>query len=336
MSRGRAPAPVGHSVSLRLGDEARGERIDVALARVAASAPAGSPLAGFSRSRLQKLVAAGVVFVSGEPVRASYRIEAELEVVVEVPPPAPLALEPEARPLAILFEDEHLIAIDKPAGLVVHPGAGRPAGTLVNALLAHCKDLSGIGGVERPGIVHRLDRDTSGVLVVAKHDRAHEALSRQFAAREVTKDYLAFVLGVPRPAEQRIETPFARHPTERRKFTGRVAAGRRALTSFRLVRAGGGLALLDVALGTGRTHQIRVHLSELGHPVVGDPLYGGKQPKRVRDVELRELVTALDRHALHAARLELRHPITREPIAFVAPLPAELARLDEAVRRLAR
>lgn len=322
-------------MSLRFGPDDQGERVDVALARLAGSAPADSPLAGFTRSRLQKLVAAGCVRVGDEVVRASYRLEAGDEVVVDLPPPEPLGLEAEDRPLAVLFEDEHLIAIDKPAGLVVHPGAGRRQGTLVNALLAHCKDLSGIGGVERPGIVHRLDRDTSGVLVVAKHDRAHEALSRQFAAREVTKDYLAFVLGVPRPAEQRIETHFARHPTERRKFTGRVSAGRRALTSFRLVRAGGGLALLDVALGTGRTHQIRVHLSELGHPIAGDPLYGGKQLQRLRDAGLRQLVGALERQALHAARLELRHPMTREALAFVAPLPTELAALDATLRRLA-
>ncbi|MBI5510749.1 MAG: RluA family pseudouridine synthase [Deltaproteobacteria bacterium] len=311
--------------------DATGVRLDRFLAARAAVAAPDSALFGVSRARLQRLIVDGLVTVAGAKVRPSYKLRPGEQVRVSVPAPEPLDLTPEPMPLSILYEDEHLIAVDKPAGLSVHPGAGRKTGTLVHALLAHCKDLSGIGGKERPGIVHRLDKDTSGVVVVAKHDRAHRLLAAQFALRQVKKTYVAFVFGVPLPKAATIETVIGRHPSDRKRFTTKVRRGRSAVTHYQVVASKGGISRVLIDLGTGRTHQIRVHFSERGHPVVGDPVYGGRQWRRVTDPALRKVAERLNRQALHALSLGINHPISGVPLLFEAPLPAELRPLTDLV-----
>jgi 23S rRNA pseudouridine1911/1915/1917 synthase len=265
--------------------------------------------------------------VDGEATRRALRLRGGERVLVRVPDPEPLNLIPEPMALEVLFEDEHLIAVAKPAGLVVHPGAGHRTGTLVHGLLAHCRHLSGIGGVERPGIVHRLDRGTSGVMVVAKSDRAHVGLAAAFAAREVDKHYLAFVLGKPSPRLGTIDTCYGRHPSVRTRFTSKLHAGKRAITDYEVVASGDGVTELAVRLLTGRTHQIRVHLADRGHPVVGDARYGGRPFQRNKKTPPRAAAQELDHQALHAHRLRLTHPVTGESLDLEAPLPAELAAL---------
>jgi 23S rRNA pseudouridine1911/1915/1917 synthase len=248
--------------------------------------------------------------------------------------PAPQAAVPIAEdiPIAVVHEDRHLLVVDKPAGLVVHPGAGRATGTLVNALLHRVRDLSGIGGVLRPGIVHRLDRGTSGLLVVAKDDASHLALSRQFSGRTVEKEYLAVVLGVPRAKEGTIDVPIGRDPVHRQRMSVRAPRGRTARSTYRLVEAFDDAALLRVRIATGRTHQIRVHLAALGHPVAGDPTYGGKRRPASGQPETRVALEALTRPALHAARLAFTHPATGERLTFESPLPPDLESLLIALR----
>jgi 23S rRNA pseudouridine1911/1915/1917 synthase len=309
-----------------------GQRLDRYLAGLETDDEVEIALCVLSRARIQRLIERGAVRVNGSSVRRSHRLRGGEIIEVEMLEPEPLELTAEPMPLAILFEDEHVIAVAKPAGLVVHPGAGHRRHTLVHGLIAHCRDLSGIGGVERPGIVHRLDRDTSGVIVIAKSDVAHMSLSRQFAERQVTKEYVAFVLGVPTPARATLDTLYGRHPTKRTRFTTRVRRGKRAVTTYAVVASAGGISRLDVTLATGRTHQIRVHLSEMGHPIVGDPEYGGRQLMPIRDRALREIARTLGRQALHARRLSLTHPATGEPLELEAPLPAELQALWQAMR----
>lgn len=315
-------------MTLQVPADAAGARLDRFLADLAAEP--GSRLAGLTRARLQALIDEGRVRVDGAAAKSSRKLRGGERVEVSVPPPERLSVEPEAMPLVILHEDADLIVLDKPAGLAVHPGAGRKTGTLVSGLLAHCRDLSGIGGVLRPGIVHRLDRGTSGVLVVAKHDRAHLALAKQFSARQVDKRYAAFVLGTPTPRAAVIETAYGRHPTQRLRFSGKVARGKRALTRYEVVATGGGVARLAVKLETGRTHQIRVHLAERGYPVVGDPLYGGTRFGKL-DERVRAAAEALGHQALHAAELSFTHPTTGVVMRFVAPLPGDLAALERAM-----
>jgi 23S rRNA pseudouridine1911/1915/1917 synthase len=315
-------------VTLEVPATARGERLDRFL--VTAAAQAGSPLAGLSRARLQALVAGGHVSVDGVAARSAKRLRGGESVGVALPPPQPLRLEPEPQPLDILYEDHDLIVVSKPAGVAVHPGAGRVRGTLVAGLLAHCKDLSGVGGVLRPGIVHRLDRGTSGVLVAAKSEAAHVGLARQFASRRVEKRYVAFVLGMPAVRAATLKTRFRRHPTHRLRFTSKTAAGKEAVTSYEVVASAGGLSRLDIRLGTGRTHQIRVHMAESGHPIAGDPLYGGRRYNGLSS-ELRAVAERLTHQALHAAALAFVHPHTGEPLRFVAPLPADLEELWRAM-----
>lgn len=304
-----------------------GQRVDLFLS----SQLSAERLGQVSRAQVQRLVAQGCVYVRRggalAPIhRPSARIQAGDELEVRWPAPEPLKLEPLNIPLDILYEDDDLLALNKPAGLSVHPGAGRSHGTVVQALLWHCRDLSGIGGVQRPGIVHRLDRATSGVLVVAKHDAAHLGLSGQFARREVEKEYLAVVYGHPAKASLRIETPYGRHPTDRKRFSGRGGT-RRAITEYTVQSFGPELSVLTVRIHTGRTHQIRVHLAELGHPVVGDEIYGKGRSARLRDLTLRQFVREMKRHALHAGRLCLRHPMSDVPLSFEAPLPEDLSAL---------
>lgn len=247
--------------------------------------------------------------------------------------PAPVAAAPEAEdiPLSVLHEDASLIVIDKPAGLVVHPGAGSASGTLVNALLHRVRDLSGVGGVLRPGIVHRLDRGTSGLMVVAKDDQAHRALAVQFAGRTVEKEYLAVVLGVPERQQGTIEAAIGRDPVHRQRMSVRAPRGRAARSTWQTVERFAGAALLRVHIHTGRTHQIRVHLASIGHPIAGDVTYGGGRGNQAKE-PLRSALRALHRPALHAACLAFDHPATGERLRFESPLPADLEELLAALR----
>ncbi|HUF24802.1 MAG TPA: RluA family pseudouridine synthase [Vicinamibacterales bacterium] len=273
-----------------------------------------------SRSQLQRLIRDGRVRAEGLHVKPGAIVHEGLVVDIDVPAPAPSSVAAEAIPLTVLHDDEDLVVVDKPAGMVVHPGAGHREGTLVNALLHHVGDLSGIGGEERPGIVHRLDRGTSGLMVVAKNDAAHRELSRQFQDRDVQKTYLALVWGLVQ-AGRRIDLPIGRDPKERQKMSTRARRGREAAT--RIVRAEplGGVTLVEVAIDTGRTHQIRVHLSAIGHPVVGDATYGGVRRHVAADVRA---VTRLGRPFLHAHTLAFAHPSDGRPMVFESPLPADL------------
>lgn len=263
-----------------------------------------------SRARIQEGIKAGCVLRNGRRCRPSEAVRAGDVIRWSEPPPAEIGAgaAPEAIPLDILYEDEHLIVLDKPAGLVVHPGAGNRRGTLVSALLHHGSGLSRTGGMERPGIVHRLDKETSGCLVVAKTDAAHHRLARQFASREVAKTYLALVRGVPRHSSGTVDAPLARHAVQRKKMAvAEAGRGRPAVTEYRVLSSHAGLSLIECRPQTGRTHQIRVHLKHLGCPVVGDPLYGRRENH--------------SRHMLHAWKLSFVHPATGQRLDFEAPPP---------------
>lgn len=273
-------------------------------------------LPDFSRSRIQEWIKAGRVLVDGRAARSSHAVRGGETIDVEPAAPPPLHAEAEDIPLRILYEDADVVAIDKPAGMVVHAGAGVHSGTLVNALLHRFGSLSGVGGELRPGIVHRLDRFTSGVLLVAKNDAAHHNLAAQFSGREVEKVYLALVHGDLKQETGRIERPIARDPVRRTRMTARLADGRAAWSEYRVVRRFGRFTLLEVRIGTGRTHQIRVHLSSIGHPVVGDTLYGA--PAKI------EGMPPLGRYFLHAHRIRFHQPSSGEEITLVSPLAAEL------------
>jgi 23S rRNA pseudouridine1911/1915/1917 synthase len=299
---------------------AAGERLDAWLAR---------RLPDLSRSRVQALLRDGAIQLDGRPARASARVRAGQAVVVDVPRPAPAEPQAEDIPLRVLHEDARLIVLDKPPGLVVHPGAGGGSGTLVNALLHHVGDLSGVGGVLRPGIVHRLDRGTSGVMVVAKTDEAHRALSRQFQERHVGKEYLVLAWGTLRAGET-LSRPIGRDPRHRQKMSSRARRTRSAVTRVVSAEPLGGVSFAKVTIGTGRTHQIRVHLSEAGHPIVGDALYGGgrrSMPPRLA------ALAGLKRPFLHASRLTFAHPSDGRSLAFESPLPSDLAQVLAALRR---
>jgi 23S rRNA pseudouridine1911/1915/1917 synthase len=301
--------------------EHQGLRLDAFLTAV---------LAGQSRSQIQRLIRDGKVTGPGGAVRASTPVKAGDRYLVEFPELRPATPEPEALPLRIVFEDPDVVVLDKPAGMVVHPATGHADGTLVNALLHHVKDLSGIGGEARPGIVHRLDRGTSGLMVVAKHDRAHQELARQFHDREVEKEYVALVWGVVH-AGRRIDDPIGRDPNDRQKMSTRARRARSAVTRVTFARHFKGVTLIKVAIATGRTHQIRVHLNAIGHPIVGDATYGGVH-RRVGN-NLRA-VMRLERPFLHASRLCFTHPGDNRRIEFDSPLPPDLeAVIDDIVER---
>src|SRR5437763_2470165 len=285
-----------------------------------------SVLPEYSRSQIQRLIKDGHVRVGGREAKPNQPVKVGQQIALEIPTPIDAVAHAEALPLPILYQDSDLIVIDKPAGMVVHPAAGHASGTLVNALLHHVDDLSGIGGEKRPGIVHRLDRGTSGLMVVAKDDAAHEELARQFRDREIEKEYVALVWGVVQ-AGRRIDEPIGRDPSNRKKMSARARRSREAVT--RIVRAEHlkALTLAQVAIHTGRTHQIRVHLSAIGHPIVGDPLYGGVHRRVPGDVRA---VTHLERPFLHAARLVFKHPRDGRRMEFMSELPEDLQRvLDE-------
>ena len=282
----------------------------------------------FSRTRLQALIEAGQVTVAGRPREPAYRLRAGEQVRLALPPPAPQPLAPETIPLSIVFEDEHLLVVDKPAGMVVHPGAGHASGTLAAAILAHAPTVAGVGGPGRPGIVHRLDKGTSGLLVVAKRPQAFGALVKQFASRSVSRRYLAVVHGeVTKPAGV-IEAPIGRHPHHRiRMAVYPTGKGKAALTHFAVLERFLDFTFLEARLGTGRTHQIRVHLASLGHPVVGDEVYRRRSTPRIQDPTLIALVDGLSGIALHAATLGFVHPLTGERLEFTSPLPDRITRL---------
>ena len=303
--------------ALEVAPEQAGERLDRYLASV---------LPGHSRSQVQRLIEQGHVRVEGREARANLAVKAGDRIAVVIPAPAPATPEAQDIPLTVLYEDADLIVIDKPAGMVVHPAAGHASGTLVNALLHHVQDLSGVGGELRPGIVHRLDKGTSGVMVVAKHDKAHEELARQFEEREVEKEYIALVWGVVQ-AGRRIDLAIGRDPNNRQKMSSRARRARSAVTRITKAHHLRGVTLCHVAIATGRTHQIRVHLSAIGHAIVGDATYGGARARVAADLRP---VLSLDRPFLHAYKLALKHPIDGRPMQWEAPLAPDLQRvLDE-------
>jgi 23S rRNA pseudouridine1911/1915/1917 synthase len=275
-----------------------------------------------SRARWQTLIRAGCVTVNGVARKPNSALRPGDEIAYAIPEPEPAELVAEDIPLEILYEDADLIAINKPPGRVVHPAPGHASGTLVNALLNHCKDLGGIGGERRPGIVHRLDRDTSGVLVVAKNEPALTHLAAQFKNRRVVKLYLALVRGIPRPAAGTIRTLIGRSERNRKKMSAHVRRGREAISHYETVEVFPGAALLRVRIETGRTHQIRVHLAHIGHPVIGDTVYGRAARNEPRP----------PRQMLHAARLSLAHPRTGRNLCFEAPMPADMAAVAAALK----
>lgn len=306
------------TITLTVPGDSDGVRLDRFLASVVADR---------SRSQIQRLIKEQAVRVAGHVGKSNQAVRAGQIVVLDVPEPVGAEPQPEALPLPILYQDRDVIVVDKPAGMVVHPAAGHSSGTLVNALLHHVTDLSGIGGEKRPGIVHRLDRGTSGLMVIAKNDAAHEELARQFHDREVEKEYVALVWGVVQ-AGRRIDAPIGRDPANRKKMSARARRSREAVT--RIVRAehlNPAVTLAQIAIHTGRTHQIRVHLSAIGHPIVGDPLYGGVHRRVPGDVRA---VTHLQRPFLHAAKLAFKHPADGRRMEFTSELPEDLQQvLDE-------
>jgi 23S rRNA pseudouridine1911/1915/1917 synthase len=302
-------------IEARIGDGADGWRLDRALA---------DAIPTLSRERLKALISSGAVMQGETALRDPARkARAGEPVAVAVPAPEPAHNEAQDIPLAIAHEDEHLLVVDKPAGLVVHPAAGNLDGTLVNALLHHCAgQLSGIGGVARPGIVHRIDKDTSGLLVVAKTDRAHEGLARQFAAHSIDRRYRAIVAGLPVAGTGTVDAPLARSPHDRKKIAI-IAGGKRAVTHWQLLDPLAEAALVECRLETGRTHQVRVHMASIGHPLLGDPVYGRPRPRH-RGVLDR---LGFRRQALHAMRLGFVHPVTNVALSFESRMPGDMQEL---------
>jgi 23S rRNA pseudouridine1911/1915/1917 synthase len=302
-----------------VGPDHAGQRLDQALAALTPD---------LTRSRAGQIIKDGLVQLDGRPGKPAAILRAGQVITATIPPRPTMDLAPQALPLRIVFEDEHLIVIDKAAGMVVHPAAGNPDGTLVNALLHHAPAMADLAGDERPGIVHRLDKGTSGLLVVAKTGLALQGLQRQFAGREVAKTYLAIVLGRPAKSAGRIEMAIGRHVRDRKKISSVTAKGRPAITAWRIEASCGDVTALACDLLTGRTHQIRVHCAESGWPLAGDETYGGVRPIRdLRDPELRAACAALERPALHARRLAFRHPATAAWLEFASPPPADLQRI---------
>ena len=290
----------------------------------------GELFPGHSRSFLARLIDEGrVVVESRVAAKPSHRVEEGQLIRLELPDAAPSTVEAQDLPLTVLHEDDDLVVIDKPAGLVVHPAAGHADQTLVNALLFRVHDLSGIGGTIRPGIVHRLDKDTSGVMVIAKHDEAHRRLTAEWGTERVRKEYLALVYGTPSPERGTVDASIARDPRNRKRMAVVVANGRRAITDYEVQQRLRHVSLVRCTLRTGRTHQIRVHMKHIGHPIVGDPVYSGPQWKGIPDKRAQRTLASLERQALHATRLSFVHPRTGERVTFESPLPPDLAAVVE-------
>ncbi|MCB2048224.1 MAG: RluA family pseudouridine synthase [Novosphingobium sp.] len=307
-------------ISGEIGAQGAGQRLDKALAEAS----------GLSRQRVQALMAEGRVTLGGKPAsQTSLKLAGGEAFAIAVPEAAPAEASAQDIPLPIVYEDEHLIVVDKPAGLVVHPAAGNPDGTLVNALLHHCKgQLSGIGGVARPGIVHRIDKDTSGLLVVAKTDVAHEGLAAQFADHSIVRSYRAVVAGHPAPPAGTVTGAIGRSSRDRKKMAlVEEGRGKHAVTHYRTIRTLGQASLVECRLETGRTHQVRVHMSSIGHPLLGDPVYGRSSGR------FRPALTAANfsRQALHATELGFVHPVTQERLHFVSEIPADMQGLIDAL-----
>jgi 23S rRNA pseudouridine1911/1915/1917 synthase len=306
-----------------LGAEQIGQRLDRAIADAVPT---------LSRERIKALLASGAITrADGLTLRsASSKVERPLLLSIAVPPPEPAEAKPQDMPLVIVYEDEHLVVVDKPAGLVVHPANGNPDGTLVNALLHHCAgQLSGIGGVARPGIVHRIDKDTSGLLVVAKSDVAHEGLARQFSDHSIDRVYLSIASGIPLPPTGTIDAPLGRSSHDRKKMA--VVAegcGKRAVTHFRLLEPLENAAFIECRLETGRTHQVRVHMTHIGHPLLGDPVYGRNRPTHASTLKS----IGFARQALHATRLGFIHPVKGKSLTFDSPLPKDMQELYTRLR----
>lgn len=291
-----------YNMEAQQGDQ--GDRIDIFVVR---------SLEGVSRSHVQKLIASGQVLVQGRPVKANYKIQSGDHIDICVPAAEPVQIVAEPVPLDVLYEDNDIIVINKARGMVVHPAAGNYSGTLVNALLSHCDDLSGINGEIRPGIVHRLDKDTSGVIVAAKNDRAHLSLAEQIRLKTAVRKYYAIVHGNVKEEQGIIEAPIGRHPTERKKMAVVFTNSKEATTKFRVVKRYGSYTLVECTLLTGRTHQIRVHMAYIGNPIAGDPVYGPKKQH-----------FNIKGQALHAAELSFFHPVTGELLIFTAPMPDDM------------
>ena len=319
----------GEILTADLPEGLAGQRLDKVLAPL---------FPDLSRARLQALIGEGRLTLDGQAITDASRKARAGTYALVVPPPAPAEPEPQALPLSILYEDAHLIVVDKAAGMAAHPAPGTPDGTLVNALLHHCGDsLSGVGGVARPGIVHRLDKDTSGVMVAAKSDVAHQGLSKLFAAHDIDRLYVALVRGAPSPLAGTIETQLGRSTTDRKKMAVLKSGGRLAITHYKVEKSFGPLerplaARVACRLETGRTHQIRVHMASKGNPCLADPVYGASQPAQA----VREQIAAagLKRQALHAAVLGFVHPVTGETLRFETPLPADMAALEAGLATL--
>ncbi len=314
-------------VILTISESEAGTRLDQFLAR----------RTEFSRARLQRWLKAGLVLVNGRAQPAKYKVRAGDRVTLAPPPPEPTHLVPEPLPLKIVFEDRDIIVVNKPPGLVVHPGAGHRGGTLLNALLAPCPELKDVGDLSRPGLVHRLDKDTSGLLVAAKTALAHEALVRQFQARQVEKTYLALVWGRLKAKAGEIEKEIGRHPSARQKMSVHARRGKPAATHWQVLKEfPGPLTLVELRPKTGRTHQLRVHLASLGHPVVGDAAYGGGAARFKDQPRLRDLKPLVTRQLLHAKRLCFTHPRTGEIVAFEAPLAEDFLVVLDKLKALQR
>ena len=310
--------------SLQVADAEAGARLDAFLA---------GKLADISRTKLQRAIDDGDVLVNDHPAKVSYRIRAGDAIEIDLPEPPPVELEPQPIPLNVVYEDDDLIVVDKPAGLVVHPGAGQEAGTLANALVYHFNTLSGTAGRIRPGIVHRIDKETSGLLVVAKNDWTHEKLADQFRNREVLKRYVALVYGRLSQPRGEIDARLGRNPRNRTRMAVRGGgAGRAAQTIYEVAERFAEFTLLNVQIKTGRTHQIRVHLAHIGHPVVADSTYGSGRDRGVRNPVCRREILALGRHFLHSAELGFVHPRSGARLEFSSPLPAELSDFLDSVR----
>ena len=307
-----------------VGSDEKGLRLDLFLSR-------RDPF--LSRSQVQKLIERGAVRVADHPAKAGQRLREGETVHCEIPPVADYDVLPEDIPLPVIYEDESILVVDKPTGMVVHPAAGHHQGTMVNAILFHCRDLSGIGGVLRPGIVHRLDKDTSGLMIVAKSDRAHQGLTDQFRKRQIQKTYQALVYGNMKVDQGFIDLPVGRHPVDRKKMSTCSRRGKEAMTHWRVCERYGEATLLHLNIETGRTHQIRVHLNAIGHPVVGDSVYGGtKRVHTIGDPVLRSALKGIKRQALHAAHLCFNHPITGNLMTFSSSLPEDMVSVCEVLR----